>query len=380
MLRPLAALVLAALVSAPTASAAPGAADAGARPARTIPGRYIVTVRDDADPRAVAAIVGSAPRHLYRSALRGFAGDLTEGQLTALRRRPDVVAIEPDAVVAADTTQTLSGGEPWGLDRIDERSFPLTSSFTYTRTGSGVRAYVLDTGIQASHPQFGTRAQAVYDAFGGSGQDCNGHGTHVAGTIGASTYGVAKGALLRGVRVLDCAGSGSTSGIIAGVDWVRANALRPAVANLSLGGGASAALDSAVTNLANAGIFVAVAAGNEGQNACRVSPAAAPAAYTVAATDRTDTRASFSNYGSCVDGYAPGVAVRSTWPGSTVRSISGTSMASPHVAGVAALYKSAFGDAASATIAGWLNGNATAGVVRSNVTGTPNRLLFTAGL
>jgi subtilisin family serine protease len=242
-----------------------------------------------------------------------------------------------------------------------------------------VNAYVIDTGIVTSHPDFGGRARVAYDALGGTGVDCHGHGTHVAGTIGGATYGVAKGAQLWGVRVLGCTGSGSTSGIIRALDWVRVNHRKPAVANMSLGGGRSTALNNAVTSLSNAGVFVAVAAGNERQNACNVSPASAAAAYTAAASDRTDLRASFSNYGSCVDGYAPGVAIKSTWLTGT-RSLSGTSMASPHVAGVGALYKGTFGDASSATIAGWITTNATAGVIRSNRSGTPNRLLFKAGL
>ena len=239
---------------------------------------------------------------------------------------------------------------------------------------------MLDTGITPTHPEFGGRAAVAYDALGGNGIDCHGHGTHVAGTIGATTWGVAKAVRLRGVRVLGCTGSGSTSGIIRALDWVRVNATRPAVANMSLGGGFSSALNTATTNLANSGVFIAVAAGNENQNACNVSPASAAAAYTTAASDRTDLRASFSNYGSCVDGYAPGVAVVSTWLSNGTRSASGTSMASPHVAGVGALYKSANGEASSATVSSWINTNATANVIRSNRTGTPNRLLYTAGL
>jgi len=238
---------------------------------------------------------------------------------------------------------------------------------------------VIDTGIATAHADFGGRAQNVYDAFGGNGQDCNGHGTHVAGTVGGATYGIAKASSLRGVRVLDCSGSGSTSGIIAGIDWVRANHIKPAVANMSLGGGYSSALNAATDNLSGAGVFVAVAAGNENQNACNVSPASAAAPTVVAASDKTDTRATFSNFGSCVEVYAPGVNVTSTWLSGGTNTISGTSMASPHVAGVAALYKSG-GDAASSTINSWILTNASAGVVRSNPSGTPNRLLFKSTL
>jgi subtilisin family serine protease len=238
-----------------------------------------------------------------------------------------------------------------------------------------VTAYVLDTGITPGHPDFGGRAAVAYDALGGNGVDCHGHGTHVAGTIGGATYGAAKGVQLRGVRVLGCTGSGSTSGIINALNWLRTNAVRPAVANMSLGGGRSTTLNNAANNLANSGVFLAVAAGNENQNACNVSPASAAAAYTTAASDRTDLRASFSNYGSCVDGYAPGVSIKSTWPANGTRTISGTSMATPHVAGVAALYKSTFGDASSSAISSWINTSATAGVIRSNRSGTPNRLV-----
>lgn len=246
-------------------------------------------------------------------------------------------------------------------------------------TGSGVRAYVIDTGIATAHADFGDRAANVYDAFGGNGQDCNGHGTHVAGTIGAAAYGVAKASSLRGVRVLDCNGSGSTSGIIAGVDWVRQNAIKPAVANLSLGGGLSSALNTATSNLASSGVFVAVAAGNENQDACKVSPASASGVLTVAASDKNDVRASFSNFGSCVELYAPGVNITSTWLSGGTKTISGTSMASPHVAGVAALYKS-YGDAASSTVNTWILDNSTLNVITSNVSGTPNRLLFKSTL
>jgi len=243
-----------------------------------------------------------------------------------------------------------------------------------------VYAYIIDTGIQTSHSQFGGRASNVYDAFGGNGQDCNGHGTHVAGTVGSSTYGIAKAVRLRGLRVLNCSGSGSTSGIIAAIDWLRANYTAPAVANMSLGGGYSAALNTAVTNLSNAGVFMAVAAGNENQNACNVSPASASGVATVAASTSTDAKASYSNYGSCVELYAPGSSITSTWLSGGTRSISGTSMASPHVAGVAALYKGANGNASSSTILSWLINNATANVISGNITGTPNRLLYKSSL
>jgi subtilisin family serine protease len=362
-----------------TASAA-APDDPGAKVTRTtgqhLPGAWIVTLNDGADARGVARRYDANPRHVYASALNGFAAELNDGQVRALQNDDDVVALEPDQVVTADATQNVSkGGGLYGLDRVDQRSLPLSGSYTYNRTGNGVRAYVIDTGIGTGHTDFGGRAQNVYDAFGGNGQDCNGHGTHVAGTIGGATHGVAKASSLRGVRVLDCKGSGSTSGIIAGVDWVRANHIKPAVANMSLGGGYSSALNTATNNLSNAGVHVSVAAGNENQDACNVSPASASAPTVVAASDKTDTRATFSNFGSCVEVYAPGVAITSAWLNGGTNTISGTSMASPHIAGVAALYKSA-GDAASSTINSWIINNSTSGVIKNNPSGTVNRLLF----
>jgi len=216
----------------------------------------------------------------------------------------------------------------------------------------------------------------VYDAFGGNGQDCHGHGTHVAGTVGGSTWGVAKGSLPRAVRVLNCSGSGSTSGIIAGINWVRTNHIKPAAANLSLGGGFSSSLNTAVNNLAAAGVFVAVAAGNSNANACSFSPASATGVFSTASSTRTDAKSSFSNHGSCVEAYAPGSSIRSAWLNGGANTISGTSMASPHVAGVAALYKSANGDASQSTITNFIINNATNGVITGNPSGTPNRLLF----
>ncbi|MFD3353479.1 S8 family peptidase [Streptomyces fradiae] len=341
-----------------------------------IKGRYIVTLKAGADPAGLAKEDKVRTRHLYRDVLNGFAADLSAAQLDELRRDSRVLSIEEDQKVAATATQTNA---PWGLDRIDQRS-GRNGTYTYNRNGAGVTAYVIDTGIDTAHADFGGRARNVFDAFGGNGQDCNGHGTHVAGTVGGATYGVAKGVQLRGVRVLDCQGSGSFSGIIAGFDWVRQNAVKPAVANASLGGGYSAALNNAATALANSGVHLAVAAGNENQNACNVSPASASGTITVAASDSSDRKASFSNYGNCTDLYAPGVSITSARAGGGSTAMSGTSMASPHVSGVAALYKSAYGDASSATVNNWLVGNSTANVIGGNYSGTPNRLLFKSTL
>jgi len=384
-MRPLRSIPLLALLAAAAAcgdgspTAAPATRTAPVRLAATgaIADAYLVVLAPGAEPRGVAGALAIAPRHVYTAAVNGFAATLTRGQLNALQHDPRVAFIEQDAAVHALTTQT---GAPWGLDRIDQRNLPLSGTYSYTSTGSGVRAYIIDTGIQANHPQFGTRAQNVYDAFGGTGADCNGHGTHVAGIVGATTYGVAKQAQLRGVRVLDCNGSGTTSGIVAAIDWVRLNAQKPAVANLSLGGPASSALNTAVTSLWNAGIFTTVAAGNENQDACNVSPASATTVMAVAGTNRDDTRLASGNYGSCVDLYAPGGSILSTWTGGGTATLSGSSMAAPHAAGVAVLYKATFGDVASATIDSWIKTNATAGVVINVPAGTPNRLLYKASL
>jgi subtilisin family serine protease len=361
----------------PVAGRAPTAAPLLSAGANAIEGSYIVVVSEGADPRSVAAVAGVDPHYVYTSAVNGFAAELNEGQLNALQHNPNVEYVEQDQEVQAATTQS---GATWGIDRIDQRSRPLSGTYTYTATASGVYAYVIDTGIYTAHTQFGGRASNVYDALGGNGQDCNGHGTHVAGTIGSSTYGVAKAVRLRGVRVLNCSGSGSTSGIIAALDWVRANRTNPAVANMSLGGGYSSTLNTAANNLANSGVFLAVAAGNENQNACNVSPASAASATTVAASTSSDAKASYSNYGSCVDLYAPGSSITSTWLNGGTNTISGTSMASPHVAGVAALYKATYGNASSSTIDSWIKTNSTANVITGNVTGTPNRLLYKASL
>lgn len=314
-------------------------------------------------------------KHVYKHALNGFSVEMSEADAEEMAQDYRVLFVEEDGVVTADATQS---NPPWGLDRIDQRNRPLSGTYTYNWTGSGVRAYIIDTGIRTAHTQFGGRASNVFDAFGGSGQDCNGHGTHVAGTVGGSTYGVAKSALLRGVRVLDCGGSGSTSGVIAGVDWVRQNHIAPAVANMSLGGGASSALDTAVNNLHNAGVTIAVAAGNSNTIACNSSPARAVNAITTGSTTSTDARSSFSNYGTCLDIFAPGSSIVSAWytSNTATATLSGTSMASPHVAGVAALYKQANPSASSTTIRNAIVNNATTGVVTNPGTGSPNRLLY----
>jgi subtilisin family serine protease len=338
-------------------------------------GSYIVVLKEGGNPLAVAAVSGVTPSHVYTNALNGFAAVLNEGQLNALRNMPHVDYVEADQTFTVDAVQSNA---TWGIDRTDQRSLPRDGLYHYNRTGLNVYAYIIDTGIRASHNQFGGRASNVYDAFGGNGNDCNGHGTHVAGTVGGSTHGMAKGVRLRGLRVLDCNGSGSTSGIIASIDWLRVNHVKPAVANMSLGGGWSSAMNTAVNNLHNAGVLVVVAAGNSNANACNYSPASASNAYTIASSTSSDAKSSFSNYGSCVNLYAPGSSITSTWytSNTATNTISGTSMASPHVAGLAALIFETNRTASPAAVAKWITDNATTNRISGNPSGTPNLLIF----
>jgi serine protease len=315
---------------------------------------------------------------VYRAALQGAALRLpTEQAARALARNPNISLVEEDGLVWANATQS---NPTWGLDRIDQRDLPLSSSYTYNTTASNVNAYIIDTGIRRSHNDFGGRAVTGYDAVtsGGTAEDCNGHGTHVAGTVGGSTYGVAKGVRLYAVRVLNCQGSGTNAGVIAGIDWVTANHVKPAVANMSLGGGASSAIDTAVNNSINAGVTYVVAAGNDNANACNYSPARVPNAITVGSTTSTDARSSFSNWGSCLDVFAPGSSITSAWHTSNTatNTISGTSMASPHVAGVAALYLAGNTGASPATVTNAIVSTATTGKVTSAGTNSPNRLVY----
>ena len=352
-------------------------------PAGNTTGRYLVQYTPSADVAAMASGLrgqGLAVGRTFEHALRGAVVSATPAQAAALARSGNVLSVEPDAPV------TLSGTEqpaPWGLDRADQRTLPLSGTYSWTGAGAGVTAYVVDTGILASHTDFGGRVAAGWTAVadGNGTTDCNGHGTHVAGTVAGATYGVAKGATLVPVRVLDCSGSGYNSDVVAGLDWIAANhvAGTPAVANLSLGGAASSAVDNAVQAVLADGVATVVAAGNSAVDACTGSPARVPGAVTVAASDSTDKQASFSNFGSCVDLYAPGVGITSDYYTSTTAtaSMSGTSMASPHTAGAAAVLLSQNPALTPAEVAAALVSNATAGVVTGATAGTPNRLLFT---
>ena len=353
-------------------------------PSRPVPGRYIVVFNSTVENPAAAAAgllqgTGGQLRHTYTAALKGFAASLPEAALQGIRNNPNVAYVEQDQTVSLTQLVSPQNQATWGLDRIDQADLPLDTQYSFTGSGSGVYVFIVDTGIRDDHVEFTGRVRPGYSSIADTVGtfDCNGHGTHVAGTVGGTTTGVAKEVSLIPVRVLDCGGSGSWSGVIAGLDWVANSTLRPAVANMSLGGTASSSLDSAVAGAVGKGVTVVVAAGNSNVDACNSSPAREPSAITVGATTNADARASYSNFGTCLDMFAPGSSITSAWNSTPTSyyTISGTSMASPHVAGVAALALGASPSASPAMVASQLKAGATPNRLASVGSGSPNLLV-----
>ncbi|MCX4509036.1 S8 family peptidase [Streptomyces sp. NBC_01619] len=401
-----AALLLAVSVAAPGAAAESGTDGPTPAPlhrsAEPVKGRYIVSLKTGAEPAAVAREAGVKPRYTYNRAMHGFSATLNPTQLEAMRLMPGVAAVEEDARVSAHDVQDdlrSPDGRPgvqdddlrsrrvvpaasWGLDRADQRALPLDGQYTTVGKGKGATIYIVDTGIDYAHSEFGGRAVFGFDAIGDGrqGRDCEGHGTHVAGTAAGATYGVAPEATLVSVRVLNCEGEGAWSGIIAGLDWVAKNARQPAVLNASLGGSTSVAANDAANTVFASGVLPVIAAGNSAEDACDISPASASDVMTVGATDSADSETDYSNYGECLALYAPGSDIVSALMGGGTTTKNGTSMAAPHVAGVAALYKAAHPTAGARAVSDWIIAQSTKSAVRNISRGSPNQLLFTGGL
>ncbi|WP_189208560.1 S8 family peptidase [Actinokineospora fastidiosa] len=385
------ACALAAVVAASPATAqeATGAIRAAENP---VEGSYIVVFKDrNANAPTVnnkafdlAKQYGGQVKSTYTASIRGFAVRMDEAAAKRLAANPAVAYVEQDGYMSISDTQQ---NPTWGIDRVDQRDLPLSNSYTYGNDASSVNAYIIDTGVDESHPDFEGRVTHGRDFIDNDSDssDCQGHGTHVAGTVGSKTYGVAKKVKLVAVRVLNCQGTGQWSQIIGGIDWVANNHRKPAVANMSIGGGSASSVNDAVNRLINAGVTSVVAAGNDNADACNYSPASTPNAITVAATTRTDSRArpsdwnnvNGSNYGRCVDIFAPGTGITSTTMNGSTGANSGTSMASPHVAGAAALYLHANPNATNQQVRDALVNNATPNKVTNLGTGSPNLLLYT---
>lgn len=335
---------------------------------------YVVNVEDGVRARSVAEKLGVRPRYVYDTAMNGFSARLNPAQLRRVRANDGVEGVSQNMHIQVEPPSP-SADATWGLDRIDQPALPLDGQYAPNGSGEGVTAYIIDTGIAPDHPDFEGRARVGFDATGGDGIDRQGHGTHVAGTIGSKTYGVAEQAELVGVKVLGDNGSGSTAQVIKGIDWVAEHAQGPSVANMSLGGPKDPALNEAATGLVDSGVFLSVAAGNSGKNARGFSPASAQGVFTVAASDDQDRSAWFTNYGKTVEGYAPGVDIKSLQPGGGTAVYSGTSMASPHVAGVAALYLEANPNAGPSSIVSGLQDSAAKDVIEGAPGSTTSDLL-----